>query len=128
MSSAILEEVASILRRDVIGKTVFNKYRVTILRELCERNDLVVACSGKHSKSATKADYIEALLVHVSNFYVSIDMYHSYHIFSTENGQCQKMTFRWGKVKVYQWTKMCPRILVTETLGETTAGIRVGTN
>ena len=31
MSSAILEEVASILRRDVIGKAVFNKYRVTVL-------------------------------------------------------------------------------------------------
>jgi hypothetical protein len=58
MSSTAAE--TQLLKPGSIGQASFNKYQVDILRNLCQKFELDVICSGKRGKPI-KRDYITAL-------------------------------------------------------------------
>jgi hypothetical protein len=63
MSLAATE--AHVLKPCIIGQSSFDKYRVDVLRSLCNKLELEVACTGKRGKPI-KNDYIAALHSFVS--------------------------------------------------------------
>ena len=58
MSLAAAE--AHVLKPRLIGQSSFDKYSIDVLRSLCNKLGLQVACTGKRGKSIKK-DYIAAL-------------------------------------------------------------------
>jgi hypothetical protein len=67
MSLAAAE--AHVLRPYSIGRSSFNKYTADVLRSLCNKLELQVACTGKRGKRIKK-DYIAALHGFVSRIYI----------------------------------------------------------